>query len=57
MKLNAITVRHCSQLFCWMDQWHGLTMEDIRALEDRTKEDLDRQRQVGEVRGMRAESD
>lgn len=40
-----------------MDQWHGLTMEDIRALEDRTKEDLDRQRQVGEVRGMRADSD
>lgn len=32
-------------------------MEDIRALEDRTKEDLDRQRQVGEVRGMRADSD
>lgn len=32
-------------------------MDDIRALEDRTKEDLDRQRQVGEVRGMRAEND
>lgn len=40
-----------------MDQWHGLTMEDIRALEDKTKEELDRQRKVGEVRGMRAENE
>lgn len=32
-------------------------MEDIRALEEKTKEDLDRQRKVGEVRGMRADSD
>lgn len=46
-----------SQLFCWMDQWHGLTMEDIRALEDKTREELDRQRQIGEVRGMRAENE
>lgn len=40
-----------------MDRWHGLTMEDIRAIEDKTKEELDKQRQVGEVRGMRAETD
>lgn len=46
-----------SQLFCWIDRWYGLTMEDIRALEDKTKEDLDRQRQVGEVRGMKAENE
>lgn len=46
-----------SQLFCWIDRWYGLTMEDIRALEEKTKEELDRQRQLGEVRGMRAESD
>lgn len=45
------------QLFCWTDQWYGLTMEDIRALEDKTKEELDRQRQVGEVRGMKADSE
>jgi hypothetical protein len=24
-----------------MDRWHGLTMEDIRAIEDKTKEELD----------------
>lgn len=40
-----------------MDRWYGLTMEDIRALEEKTKEELDRQRQVGEVRGMKADSD
>uniref|UniRef100_A0A1B6DHW5 Phosphatidylinositol transfer protein N-terminal domain-containing protein n=1 Tax=Clastoptera arizonana TaxID=38151 RepID=A0A1B6DHW5_9HEMI len=43
------------QVFCWVDRWHGLTMEDIRALEERTKEELDRQRNTGEVRGMRGE--
>lgn len=32
-------------------------MEDIRALEDKTKEELDQKRQVGEVCGMRADSD
>ncbi|XP_055305802.1 phosphatidylinositol transfer protein beta isoform isoform X1 [Sitodiplosis mosellana] len=51
---RLFTVFH-RQLFCWMDRWYGLTMEDIRALEDKTKEELDRQRQHGDVRGMRAE--
>lgn len=40
-----------------MDRWYGLTMDDIRALEEKTKEDLDRQRHEGEVRGMRADTD
>lgn len=40
-----------------MDGWYGLTMDDIRAIEEKTKEDLDRQRQVGEVRGMRADAE
>ena len=26
--------------FCYMDQWHGLTMDDIRRLEEKTKHDL-----------------
>jgi hypothetical protein len=30
-------------------------MDDIRALEDKTKEELDKQRQAGEVRGMRGD--
>lgn len=29
------------QVFCWMDQWYGLTMVDIRRIEDQTKEELD----------------
>lgn len=36
----------CRQVFCWMDRWHGLTMEDIRAIEDRTKEELDKVRKL-----------
>ena len=27
-----------------MDKWHGLTMEDIRALEEKTKLELDEER-------------
>ncbi|VDL96883.1 unnamed protein product [Schistocephalus solidus] len=30
------------QLFCSIDSWHGLSMEDIRVLEERTKEELDK---------------
>lgn len=30
-------------LFCLIDKWTGLTMEDIRALEQKAKEDLDKQ--------------
>ena len=29
------------QVFCWIDKWHGLTMEDIRAIEKKTKDELD----------------
>ncbi|KAL5275187.1 PITPNB family protein [Megaselia abdita] len=45
------------QVFCWMDRWYGLTMEDIRAIEEKTKEELEKMRQQGEVRGMRADTD
>lgn len=41
------------QVFCWTDKWHGMTMEDIRALEDKTKEELEKQRSSGEVRGTK----
>ncbi|KAL1453708.1 hypothetical protein WDU94_010024 [Cyamophila willieti] len=43
------------QVFCWIDRWHDLTMEDIRRIEEETKKELDRQRLEGEVRGMKAE--
>ncbi|CAG0915808.1 unnamed protein product [Notodromas monacha] len=43
------------QVFCWLDKWHGLTMDDIRRIEDETKKELDEQRHKGEVRGMKAD--
>lgn len=43
------------QVYCWMDKWFGLTMEDIRRLEEETKKELDEQRTQGEVRGTRGE--
>ncbi|XP_066251748.1 phosphatidylinositol transfer protein alpha isoform isoform X1 [Euwallacea similis] len=45
------------QVFCWMDRWHGLTMDDIRRIEDKTKEELEALRKTGQARGMKAESD
>lgn len=30
------------QVFCWMDRWHGLTLNDIREIEEKTREELDR---------------
>jgi len=42
------------QVFCWMDKWHGMTMEDIRALEEETKNKLDEERSKGEIRGTAA---
>ena len=40
------------QVFCWIDQWYGMTMDDIRAYEEKTKADLDKvplEHQVGGV--------
>ena len=42
------------QVFCWTDKWHGMTIQDIRALEEKTKEELEQQRKTGEVRGTKA---
>lgn len=39
------------QIFCCMDKWFGMTIEDIRALEDKTKDDLEKARNCGEKRG------
>jgi len=42
------------QIFCWMDKWYGMSMEDIRALEEETKKKLDDDRVKGEIRGTTA---
>ena len=39
------------QLWCWTDEWYGLTMADIRALEKETKEELAKQIKEKEKRG------
>uniref|UniRef100_A0A3B5LQY4 Phosphatidylinositol transfer protein beta isoform n=1 Tax=Xiphophorus couchianus TaxID=32473 RepID=A0A3B5LQY4_9TELE len=42
------------QLFCWIDKWVGLTMEDIRRMEEETQKELEEMRQKGDVRGTTA---
>lgn len=29
------------QVFCWLDKYHGFTMDDIRRIEEQTKKELD----------------
>ncbi|ELU07067.1 hypothetical protein CAPTEDRAFT_164238 [Capitella teleta] len=45
------------QVFCWTDLWYGLTMQDIRELEDKTKRELDEQIKTGTVRGTTGTDD
>lgn len=39
------------QVFCWIDKWHALTIEDIRILEEKTKKELNDMRNEGQLRG------
>lgn len=45
--LHKCTHYFYRQLFCWTDRWYGLTIEDIRAIEEQTKKDLDAKRDLG----------
>jgi len=40
------------QLFCWIDQWHGLTMADIRRIEEQVQHELNKEIKEGQVKGM-----
>lgn len=42
------------QLFCWIDEWYGLTMADIRRIEDEVQKELSSQIKEGEVRGFKS---
>ncbi|XP_034023682.1 phosphatidylinositol transfer protein beta isoform-like [Thalassophryne amazonica] len=42
------------QVFCTMDKWIDLSMDDIRRMEDETKKELDEMRMTGEVKGSKA---
>ncbi|PAV64026.1 hypothetical protein WR25_04937 isoform B [Diploscapter pachys] len=35
------------EVFCWIDNWHGLTMADIRAIEEKAQRELEEQRKNG----------
>ena len=37
----------------FLDKWHGMTMKDIRELEDKTKDELETARKTGEVKGTK----
>lgn len=45
--LESNTFFFYRQLFCWTDRWFGLTIDDIREIEEQTKRDLDEKRNVG----------
>ncbi|KAK0154349.1 Phosphatidylinositol transfer protein beta isoform [Merluccius polli] len=45
------------QLFCWIDSWIELTMEDIRRMEEETQRELEEMRPKGNVRGTSATED
>uniref|UniRef100_A0AAR2KD60 Phosphatidylinositol transfer protein beta isoform n=1 Tax=Pygocentrus nattereri TaxID=42514 RepID=A0AAR2KD60_PYGNA len=45
------------QLFCWIDKWVDLTMEDIRRMEEETQKELEEMRKRGSVRGTKAADD
>uniref|UniRef100_A0A914HFJ0 Phosphatidylinositol transfer protein n=1 Tax=Globodera rostochiensis TaxID=31243 RepID=A0A914HFJ0_GLORO len=40
------------EMFCMMDRWYGLTLAQIRALEEETQRQLDQLRATGKPRGM-----
>ncbi|KAG1957539.1 phosphatidylinositol transfer protein beta isoform-like [Pimephales promelas] len=42
------------QLFCWIDKWVELNMEDIRRMEEETQKELEELRKQGQVRGTSA---
>jgi len=43
-EMKSLFTKFHRQVFCWTDKWYGMTMDDIRALENKTKYDLDESR-------------
>ncbi|KAI8990314.1 hypothetical protein BDB01DRAFT_780895 [Pilobolus umbonatus] len=46
--VHTLFTKFHRQLFCWTDKWYGMTIDDIRQLELKTKMDLDAQINQGE---------
>jgi len=34
---GGLFLKFHKQVFCWIDEWYGMTIEDVRAMEERTK--------------------
>ncbi|KAF7643497.1 hypothetical protein LDENG_00238300 [Lucifuga dentata] len=49
---NRLFTNFHRQLFCSIDKWIDLSMDDIRRMEEETKKELDEMRQKEEVKGM-----
>lgn len=47
--VHTLFTKFHRQLFCWTDKWYGMTIQDIRDLEAKTKQDLDAKRNEGEI--------
>eukprot|EP00002_Diphylleia_rotans_P022667 TRINITY_DN4442_c0_g1_i1.p1 TRINITY_DN4442_c0_g1~~TRINITY_DN4442_c0_g1_i1.p1 ORF type:complete len:264 (-),score=58.14 TRINITY_DN4442_c0_g1_i1:231-1022(-) len=45
--LRDVFFKSHRQCVCWMDEWYGLTIEDIRRIEAETKEKLKKQMEAG----------
>ncbi|XP_020780660.1 phosphatidylinositol transfer protein alpha isoform-like [Boleophthalmus pectinirostris] len=54
MEKRLFTTFH-RKLFCTLDDWHGMTMADIREMEEKTKAELDELRKKGAVQGTKAD--
>jgi len=39
--MQSLFTKFHRQVFCWTDGWFGMTMNDIRSFEDKTKKELD----------------
>ncbi|KAK7871835.1 hypothetical protein R5R35_006433 [Gryllus longicercus] len=53
--LRKTMVRAHRQAWAWQDEWHGLTMDDIRAIERQTQEALKRKMGAGDGDGEDAD--
>ncbi|XP_046891283.1 phosphatidylinositol transfer protein, alpha a [Hypomesus transpacificus] len=45
------------ELFCWIDKWIELTMDDIRRMEEETQKELDEMRVKDPIKGMAVAED
>jgi len=50
--ISRLLARSNRRLFAWLDEWHGMGIDEIRQYEEKVKVELDVLRSTGEPRGM-----